>query len=103
MRQPHDSSQADLQQHQRSLSGVSVPVTTTPAHHEAGSARTVRPRLARFRRIVGGGIDFRLGSVFTLGLAGAWNWSSGLRDDFWSAPAFNGGEFTFTMGWQFGR
>ena len=52
---------------------------------------------------IGGGVDFRLGSVFTLGLSGAWNWSTGFADDLWFRPDPSGGEFTVTMGWQFGR
>ncbi len=52
---------------------------------------------------IGGGIDFRLGSLFTLGLAGGWNWNTGFPDDLWYRPEPHGGEFTVTMGWQFGR
>lgn len=52
---------------------------------------------------IGGGVDFRLGSVFTLGLSGAWNWNTGFADDLWYRPDPSGGEFTVTMGWQFGR
>lgn len=52
---------------------------------------------------VGGGVDFRLGSVFTLGLSGAWNWDAGFPDDLWRGARPNGGEFTVVMGWNFGR
>jgi hypothetical protein len=52
---------------------------------------------------VGGGLDFRLGRTFTIGLGGAWNWDSGFSDDLWSAPRPNGGEFTVAFGWNFGK
>lgn len=52
---------------------------------------------------VGGGVDFRLGRIFTLGVAGAWNWDSGFSDDLWRAARPNGGEFTVALGWNFGR
>jgi hypothetical protein len=52
---------------------------------------------------VGGGVDFRLGSAFTLGVSGAWNWDAGLPDDLWRGAGPNGGEFTVVMGWNFGR
>ena len=53
---------------------------------------------------LGGGVDFRLGSVFTLGVAGAWNWDAGFSDDFWRGEARpGGGEFTVVLGWNFGR
>ena len=67
-------------------------------HDEFGSARvgtTVGGRL-------GGGVDFRLGSVFTLGVAGAWNWDAGFSDDFWRGPRPGGGECTVVLGWNFG-
>jgi hypothetical protein len=43
---------------------------------------------------LGGGVDVRLGSVFTLGFAGAWNWDASSRPD--------SGEFTLVLGWNFG-
>jgi len=52
---------------------------------------------------VGGGVDFRLGSVFTLGVSGAWNWDAGFPDDLWRGARPNGGEFTVVLGWNFGR
>jgi hypothetical protein len=52
---------------------------------------------------VGGGLDFRLGRLFTLGVAGAWNWDAGFADDQWRAPRPKGGEFTVALGWNFGR
>jgi hypothetical protein len=67
-------------------------------HDEFGSARvgaTIGGRL-------GGGVDFRLGSVFTLGVAGAWNWDAGFSDDLWTGPRPGGGEFTVVLGWNFG-
>jgi hypothetical protein len=51
---------------------------------------------------LGGGVDFRLGSVFTLGVAGAWNWDSGFSDDPWQGARRGGGEFTVVLGWNFG-
>jgi hypothetical protein len=51
----------------------------------------------------GGGLDFRLGRLFTLGVAGAWNWDAGFKDDQWRAPRPKGGEFTVAFGWTFGR
>ena len=68
-------------------------------HDEFGSARvgtTIGGRL-------GGGVDFRLGLVFTLGVAGAWNWDAGFSDDVWRGPRPGGGEFTVVLGWNFGR
>jgi hypothetical protein len=68
-------------------------------HDEFGSARvgtTIGGRL-------GGGMDFRLGSVFTLGVAGAWNWDAGFSDDLWRGARPGGGEFTVVLGWNFGR
>jgi hypothetical protein len=52
---------------------------------------------------VGGGVDFRLGQTFTMGMAGAWNWDAGFSDDLWRAPRPNGGEFTVSFGWNFGK
>jgi hypothetical protein len=52
---------------------------------------------------LGGGVDFRLGSVFTLGVAGAWNWDAGFPDDLWRGARPGGGEFTVVFGWNFGR
>jgi hypothetical protein len=52
---------------------------------------------------VGGGVEFRLGSVFTLGVGGAWNWDAGFRDNFWTGTHPSGGEFTMAFGWMFGR
>jgi hypothetical protein len=68
-------------------------------YDDIGSARvgtTIGGRL-------GGGVDFRLGSVFTLGAAGAWNWDAGFSDDLWTGPRPGGGEFTVVLGWNFGR
>ena len=52
---------------------------------------------------VGGGVDFRLGRTFTMGLGGAWNWDAGFSGDLWRAPRPNGGEFTVSFGWNFGK
>lgn len=52
---------------------------------------------------VGGGADFRLGSVFTLGVGGAWNWDTGFSDSMWRGARPGGGEFTVALGWNFGR
>ncbi len=52
---------------------------------------------------LGGGVDFRLGPVFTLGVAGAWNWDAGFSDDLWWGARPGGGEFTAVLGWNFGR
>jgi hypothetical protein len=52
---------------------------------------------------IGGGVDFRLGSVFTLGLGGAWNWDTGFSDGMWRGARPSGGEFTVALGWNFGR
>lgn len=52
---------------------------------------------------VGGGVDFRLGSTFTLGVSGAWNWDAGFPDGLWRGARPNGGEFTVVLGWNFGR
>jgi hypothetical protein len=52
---------------------------------------------------LGGGVDFRLGSVFTLGVAGAWNWDAGFSEDMWRGTRPGGGEFSVVLGWQFGR
>jgi hypothetical protein len=49
---------------------------------------------------VGGGVDLRLGSMFTMGIAGAWNWDTGLPDDLWRGARPNGGEFTAVLGWS---
>jgi hypothetical protein len=68
-------------------------------YDQIGSARvgtTIGGRL-------GGGVDFRLGSVFTLGVAGAWNWDAGFSDELWAGPRPGGGEFTVVLGWNFGR
>jgi hypothetical protein len=51
----------------------------------------------------GGGVDFRLGHVFTLGLAGAWNWDAGFPNDLGHGGRPGGGEFSVVFGWQFGR
>ncbi len=48
---------------------------------------------------VGGGLDLRVGSRFTMGIAGAWNWDAGLPDDLWRGARPNGGEFTAVLGW----
>jgi hypothetical protein len=50
-----------------------------------------------------GGVDFRLGPVFTLGVAGGWNWDAGFSDDFWREARPGGGEFTVVLGWNLGR
>ncbi len=52
---------------------------------------------------LGGGMDIRLGSIFTLGVAGAWNWDTGFPSDMWSDGRPSGGEFTLVLGWNFGR
>jgi hypothetical protein len=52
---------------------------------------------------VGGGVDFRLGHLFTLGMVGAWNWDAGFSDDLWRGDWPSGGEFSVVFGWQFGR
>jgi opacity protein-like surface antigen len=52
---------------------------------------------------VGAGVDFRITTRFTLGVAGAWSWDSGFSSDLWRAPRPKGGEFTVTFGWNFGR
>lgn len=52
---------------------------------------------------LGGGVDFRLGSVFTLGVSGAWTWDAGVPDDLWRGAQPSGGEFTVVLGWNFGR
>jgi hypothetical protein len=52
---------------------------------------------------VGGGVDFCLGRIFTLGVSGAWNWDSGFSNDLWRAARPSGGEFTVALGWNFGR
>ncbi len=67
-------------------------------HDEFGSARVG----TTFGGRLGGGLDFRLGSVFTLGVAGAWNWDAGFSDDFWRGARPGGGEFTVVLGWNFG-
>jgi hypothetical protein len=51
----------------------------------------------------GAGLDFRIGHVFSLGVAGAWNWDAGFANDQWRAPRPKGGEFTVAFGWTFGR
>lgn len=52
---------------------------------------------------VGGGVDFRLGRLFSLGVGGAYNWDSGFSEDLWRAPRPTGGEFTVSFGFNFGR
>lgn len=52
---------------------------------------------------VGGGVDFRLGHTFTLGVAGAWNWNTGFSSELWSGSRPGRGEFTVSLGWNFGR
>jgi hypothetical protein len=52
---------------------------------------------------VGGGVDIRLGSAFTLGVGGAWNWDAGFPDDFWRGTRPSGGEVSMAFGWTFGR
>jgi hypothetical protein len=52
---------------------------------------------------VGGGVDFRLGSIFSIGVAGAWNWDAGFSEDLWRDSLPHGGEFTVVFGWTFGR
>jgi len=51
---------------------------------------------------LGGGVDFRLGSVFTLGVSAAWNWD-GFSNGQWWGPRPGGGEFDVVLGWMFGR
>jgi len=51
---------------------------------------------------VGGGVDFRLGSVFTIGVGGAWNWDA-FPDRHWRDGRPGGGEFAVALGWMFGR
>ena len=57
----------------------------------------------RFGGRVGGGVDFRLGHTFTLGVAGAWNWNTGVSNELWNGSRPNRGEFTVSLGWNFGR
>jgi len=52
---------------------------------------------------IGGGVDFRLGHVFTIGVGGAWNWDTGFSDEMWRGTRPSGGEFTLALGWNFGR
>ncbi len=52
---------------------------------------------------VGGGVDFRLGSVFTLGVSGAWNWDAGFPDDLWRGGAPAAASAPVVLGWNFGR
>jgi hypothetical protein len=52
---------------------------------------------------VGGGVDFRLGHVFTIGVGGAWNWDTGFSGSMWDGARPGGGEFTVAFGWNFGR
>ena len=52
---------------------------------------------------IGGGVDFRLGHVFTVGVGGAWNWDTGFHGDAWNGARPGGGEFTVAFGWNFGR
>ncbi len=51
---------------------------------------------------LGGGADFRLGSVFTLGVSAAWNWDGFSNGQGWG-PRPGGGEFDVVLGWMFGR
>jgi hypothetical protein len=50
---------------------------------------------------LGGGVDFRLGSVFTIGMSAAWNWDAFPDAAWWSARP-GGGEFSVVLGWVFG-
>jgi hypothetical protein len=51
---------------------------------------------------LGGGMDIRLGSIFTIGVAGAWNWDAGFSDSTWQGNRPSGGELSVVFGWAFG-
>jgi hypothetical protein len=72
------------------------------SYHWDDSVSTTHVQTA-FGGRVGGGVDFRLGSIFTLGFAGAWNWDTGFSETVWKGERPGGGEFTMTFGWNFGR
>lgn len=66
------------------------------SHHRIASTHVATGAGGRF----GGGVDFRLGTILTLGVAGAWNWDAGLPGDLWRGARPNGGEFTAVLGWM---
>jgi hypothetical protein len=51
---------------------------------------------------VGAGIDVHLGRVFTLGVAGAWNWSTCQDETIGYGTEDRGGEVAVTMGFEWG-
>jgi hypothetical protein len=73
-----------------------------PRHREHDYVSSGRVGTA-FGGRIGGGVDFRLGSTFTVGVGGAWNWDTGFHDDLWTGARPGGGEFTVSLGWNFGR
>jgi hypothetical protein len=52
---------------------------------------------------LGVGFDAHLGSVFTLGVVGAWNWSTCPDEAIGYGPKDRGGEVAVTMGFEWGR
>jgi hypothetical protein len=51
---------------------------------------------------VGAGVDVHLGRVFTLGAAGAWNWSTNEDETVGYGSEDRGGEVAVTMGFEWG-
>jgi hypothetical protein len=66
------------------------------SHTTADTATSIGGRL-------GLGLDVHLGSVWTLGLVGAWNWSDRSDTVAGYGNRDRGGELAFTMGWEWGR
>lgn len=52
---------------------------------------------------LGAGVDVRLGTVFTLGVVGAWNWSDRPDPSIGYGSRDRGAEASVTMGWSWGR
>ena len=73
--------------------------SSTGTRHHSTSASVSTTIGAR----VGAGFDVRLGSVWTLGLMGAWRWSDRPSGVTGYGKHDQGGEVAFTMGWMFGR
>jgi hypothetical protein len=52
---------------------------------------------------LGLGLDAHIGSVFTLGVVGAWNWSTSPDEEIGYGPNDRGGEVAIAMGFEWGR
>jgi hypothetical protein len=87
------------------VTGSLGPVFRT--HSETVERNDDRDRWSETTTGVGGrfgvGFDAHLGSVFTLGVVGAWNWSTRPDGEVGYGPKDSGGEAAVTMGFEWGR